>query len=54
MDNKSVKLTLFALMIIIIGSMVVCMMGFPYGLLIILPGAIPHMINLCRWLKKAK
>ena len=54
MDERSMKVAVLGLAIIAVGVVVVCAMGFPGGLFVLLPAAIPHLIQLYRWSKRDK
>lgn len=54
MDKKSVKLAILDLAIVTVGGAAVCTMGFPIGLLIILPGAVPPILQLVRQRKQKR
>ena len=54
MDKKTLYLSIFGLIIVLVGCIAVCLMGFPAGLFIIIPTGIPHVVNLYRWRKQNK
>ena len=54
MDKKTFWGSIVGLLIVGVGSIVVCIMKFYAGLLVILPGAFPHVINIVRWFKMKK
>lgn len=51
---KEILLSWLSLAILVIGAAVVCLMGFPAGLLLILPGNIPHAVRLYRFYRPKK
>lgn len=50
--KKDIILSVIALIIVVIGAIILCLMKLPAGLLIILPSAIPHIIRLRSLTKK--
>ena len=54
MDKKSLYLSISGLMILLIGCIAVCLIGFPAGLFIMIPSGIPHCVNLYRWKQENK
>ncbi len=54
MDKKTLYLSILGLIIVLVGCITICFMGFPAGLLIVIPTGIPHCVNLYRWRKENK
>ncbi|MBE5795649.1 MAG: hypothetical protein E7323_13325 [Clostridiales bacterium] len=52
--KKDLWLSLAGVVIVLIGAIVSLFIGFPAGLLILLPSAIPHMIRLHSLRKKSQ
>ena len=52
MRKKDFVLSLIGVLIVLIGSVIVCCMGFPAGLLVIIPTGILHISRLYRLMKK--
>ena len=52
MKKKDFVLSLIGVFIVLIGAIVVCCMGFPAGLLLIIPTGAHHFIRLCRLMKE--
>ena len=46
MTKRDFILPFIGLLIVLIGAIVVCCMGFPAGLLIIIPSGIPHICRI--------
>ena len=54
MKKKDLVLSVIGLLIVIIGSIAVCCMGFPAGLLVIIPSGIPHIYRLYCLMKEQR
>ena len=52
MKKKDLVLSLIGVLIVLTGSVVVCCMGFPAGLLLIIPTGAYHFIRLYRLMKE--
>ena len=52
MERKDFVLSVISLLIVIIGSIVVCCMGSPGALFVIIPSGIPHIYRLYCLVKK--
>ena len=52
MKKKDFVLSLIGVLIVLIGAVVVCCMGFPAGLLLIIPAGVHHFIRLYRLMKE--
>ena len=52
MKKKDLVLSLIGVLIVLIGSVVVCCLGFPAGLLLIIPTGAYHFIRLYRLMKE--
>ena len=54
MKKKDFVLSLIGVLIVLIGAVVVCCMGFPAGLLVIIPTGILHISRIYRLMKEKK
>ena len=52
MKKKDFVLSLIGVLIVLIGAVVVCCMGFPAGLLLIIPTGAHHFIRLYHLMKE--
>ncbi len=52
MDKQTRYLSILGLVIVLVGCIIVCWMGFPAGIVVIMASGIPHCVNLYRWRKE--